>query len=392
MPRLSLSQEEARTRVQYAAASGLSPARLGGAIAAALAIAVPSDGYRLFGIDPRTLLVNRLLAASEEDGWARTEWLREVYLAAEPLWYLELPNLKRANLRAVAFQDRQDICWGYPRDLLSAVEEKEHYRLFHELRSPVGGTLLAIFTADDQPIAALQWYRRDPQRPFRSGDVAFVNQLAPTIGKSIAASLARERAMRDGELPDASGILVLGPDGDVRFGTPAGETWLALLGRIDRGMGDPLPTAVRSAVAALRAGSDGAMVGTVAVPVPGGVVRVEASPAGADGAVAIVLSGERPPPPPSVPVDWPLTPQERQAVDLLIRGLGNRQIADRLFVSEHTVEWHLRHAYEKVGVRSRSQLLARLFHELYLPNVAVLGDAVTAGEPVALPPRRGRVA
>ncbi|MEA2597461.1 MAG: hypothetical protein QOF01_3930 [Thermomicrobiales bacterium] len=167
----------------------------------------------------------------------------------------------------------------------------------------------------------------------------------------------------------------------------------ALLGRIDRGAGDPLPTAVRSAVAALRVGSEGAVVGTVAVSVPGGAVRVEASPAGADGAVAVVLSAERPPAPPSVPGDWPLSPQERQVVELLIRGLGNREIADRLFVSEHTVEWHLGHAYEKVGVRSRSQLLARLFHELYLPNVAALGDAGAAvDEPTALPPRRGRVA
>jgi DNA-binding CsgD family transcriptional regulator len=389
-------QEEARSRIQRATSFGLAPARLAGAIATALQTAVPCDGYRWFGIDPRTLLVNRLLAASDDDGWARTEWLREVYLAAGPLAHIELPNLMRARLRAVAFQDRQDRCWGFPREMLTTLDERAHYRHFHDLRSPVGGTMLATFAADDQPVAALQWYRREPNQPFRAGEIAFVNQLAQAIGNAIAASLARERAMRQGDVPEASGILMLTPGGEVGFGTPAGERWRDLLGQIDRGTGDRLPTAVRAAVAALRASDDDGIgvvsgVGAVSLPIPGGSVRIEASSAGPDGSVAIVLAAERPPAPASVPVTWPLTPQERQVVDLLIQGQSNRQISDRLFVSEHTVEWHLRHAYEKIGVRSRNQLLSRLFHEVYLPGVTDL-DVVGGNEPIALPSRQSRVA
>src|SRR5215213_6526121 len=121
MPRLSKAQEEARSRIHRAVGLGLSPARLAEAIAAGLQIAMPCDGYRLFGIDPRTLLVNRLLAASDDDGWARTEWLREVYLSAGPLSFIELPFLMRANLRAVAFQDHQERCWGFPREVLATI-------------------------------------------------------------------------------------------------------------------------------------------------------------------------------------------------------------------------------------------------------------------------------
>jgi DNA-binding CsgD family transcriptional regulator len=107
-----------------------------------------------------------------------------------------------------------------------------------------------------------------------------------------------------------------------------------------------------------------------------------------------VLAAERPPDPPAVPPTWPLTPQERQVVDLVLQGQSNRQISDRLFVSEHTVEWHLRHAYEKVGVRSRNQLLSRLFHELYLPGVVDFDEVSATGgkEPIALPSRQIRVA
>lgn len=120
-------------------------------------------------------------------------------------------------------------------------------------------------------------------------------------------------------------------------------------------------------------------------------MRVEASPAAPDGTVAIVLSEERPPAPPAVPATWALTPQEGQIVDLLIQGLSNRQIADRLYLSEHTIEWHLRHAYDKIGVRTRTQLLARLFQELYLPTISPVADTATIA-PIPLAPRRPRVA
>jgi DNA-binding CsgD family transcriptional regulator len=205
--------------------------------------------------------------------------------------------------------------------------------------------------------------------------------------------------MQQGELPDASGILMLTPTGDIGFGTPAGERWRDVLGQVDRGTADTLPTAVRSAVAALRAQQVGEVevvsgVGIVSVPVPGGSVRIEASAAGPDGSVAIVLAAERPPDPPAVPASWPLTPQERQVVDLVLQGRSNRQISDRLFVSEHTIEWHLRHAYEKVGVRSRNQLLSRLFQEIYLPGVIDFDkvNQIDEREPIALSSRQSRVA
>jgi DNA-binding CsgD family transcriptional regulator len=48
-----------------------------------------------------------------------------------------------------------------------------------------------------------------------------------------------------------------------------------------------------------------------------------------------------------------LTPREREVHALLVSGLTNRQIAQALFVSEKTVKVHVRHIYDKLGVRSR---------------------------------------
>jgi len=55
-----------------------------------------------------------------------------------------------------------------------------------------------------------------------------------------------------------------------------------------------------------------------------------------------------------------LTEAERRAVELAAEGRSNKEIAQALFISVHTVEVHLSHAYAKLGVRSRAQLARRL--------------------------------
>lgn len=55
---------------------------------------------------------------------------------------------------------------------------------------------------------------------------------------------------------------------------------------------------------------------------------------------------------------------ELEVVALVHEGLGNREIAARLFVSPRTVQTHLTHVYAKVGVASRvalAQLASRKF-------------------------------
>jgi DNA-binding CsgD family transcriptional regulator len=51
-----------------------------------------------------------------------------------------------------------------------------------------------------------------------------------------------------------------------------------------------------------------------------------------------------------------LTPQERHIAELARDGVSNQDIGARLFLSRRTVEWHLRHVYSKLGIRSRREL------------------------------------
>lgn len=53
-----------------------------------------------------------------------------------------------------------------------------------------------------------------------------------------------------------------------------------------------------------------------------------------------------------------LTRREREVAALVAEGLTNREIADRLFISERTADGHLEHIREKLAVRSRAQIAA----------------------------------
>jgi len=54
-----------------------------------------------------------------------------------------------------------------------------------------------------------------------------------------------------------------------------------------------------------------------------------------------------------------LTLAETAVAALVVDGRTNREIAQQLFISPHTVNAHLRHIFDKMGVRSRVELTRR---------------------------------
>jgi DNA-binding CsgD family transcriptional regulator len=60
----------------------------------------------------------------------------------------------------------------------------------------------------------------------------------------------------------------------------------------------------------------------------------------------------------------PLTARESQIASTAAVGYANQEIADRLFITTHTVEYHLKKVFRKLGIVSRRQLRDRVSGEL----------------------------
>lgn len=52
-----------------------------------------------------------------------------------------------------------------------------------------------------------------------------------------------------------------------------------------------------------------------------------------------------------------LSNREAEVAELVTQGLSNKEVANRLFVTEKTVKFHLTNIYKKMNVKSRAQLI-----------------------------------
>ena len=59
------------------------------------------------------------------------------------------------------------------------------------------------------------------------------------------------------------------------------------------------------------------------------------------------------------PTGPPLTDREREVLDLVAGGATNREIAERLFLSPHTIKEHTSALYRKLGVRNRAEAVQK---------------------------------
>ena len=65
-----------------------------------------------------------------------------------------------------------------------------------------------------------------------------------------------------------------------------------------------------------------------------------------------------------------LSARERDIARLVLQGLSTAEIAKELFLSPHTVQDYLKVIFDRVGVHSRREMVARVFTEHYAPRMA----------------------
>ena len=254
--------------------------------------------------------------------------------------------------------------------------------------------IAALRTPSGAVWGALGLYR-EPGRPlFDDADLAFVQAVAPSLAEGARRGLLVGEAV-DPEGPDAPGLVVLSDDGEVESATPGVERWLAALPDGDWDAGK-LPSAVLAVAGqALRTAEHPDEPGQVAVSrvlsqAGTWVVLHGASlVSGGDRRVAVIVEPAHPARiAPLLMSAYGLTEREQHVTRLVLQGNSTAEIAQRLVVSAHTVQQHLKSIFDKTGVRSRRDLVGKVFFTHYEPRLRdnerrALQDQPLRGGPVA---------
>jgi DNA-binding CsgD family transcriptional regulator len=155
-------------------------------------------------------------------------------------------------------------------------------------------------------------------------------------------------------------IVLVGPRGEIRAATPAAATWLTTVQDAAQGR---LNLTLYAVVSGARANPSGTASARMRDP-SGEWVTVRASRLLAgDDPEQMVVTIE-----PAASLDvarlmlgaYATSRREQDVCLELIAGRSTSEIAERLFISPHTVQDHLKSLFEKVGARSRSELVAKI--------------------------------
>ena len=244
-------------------------------------------------------------------------------------------------------------------------------------------------TQDGVPWAAVSLYR-EPGRPeFDADEVAFLLELAPYLAEGTRRGLLIGEAS-DPEAPDAPGLLVLGVDLSVESMTSGVERWLAALPDGDWEAKQRLPSAVLAvARRALRTAGGVDSPGEIALArvlsQTGRWIVLHGAALVSDRSrrAAVIIEPAHPARiAPLLMAAYGLSEREQEVTRLVLQGASTTEIAERLFVSAHTVQDHLKSVFEKTDVRSRRELVGKVFFAYYEPRLRDNERRVIDGKPV----------
>jgi DNA-binding CsgD family transcriptional regulator len=314
-------------------------------------------------VDPRTLLWTGF---GIESGATRT-------LAAARWRFVENELLERDFGKYHELNRRRTAVTTLHRETHGEPDRSARYRRIHRSLG-FGAELRAIFRAGRVTWGSVALVRDEGQPDFSDGEVAFVARITGHVAHGLRDALLRDAVTTTGT-DRAPGVLVLDADGSVRSLTEQASLWLEQFPP-DRGTGLALPAVVHAvARRALAAPATPGGRSSASVRLTSGTwLTVHAAALQTaradDGAVAVTLA-------PAAVADLEplrlalhdLTPREREVAQLLTRGATNEEIARALWISRHTVKDHVKAVYAKIGVASRVELSAKLFHEHVMPQL-----------------------
>lgn len=248
--------------------------------------------------------------------------------------------------------------------------------------------IVALRTSAGDTWGGLGLYRARGEPMFDSEEIAFFRDLAPTLAAGARRALLLGEAA-DPDTPEAPGLVVLSPTWEVESASAGVERWMSDLpgGRWEAGQ---LPPAVLSVAGqALRSAEGRDTPGEVALArvltSSGTWVVLHGATLVGDGRPRIAVIVEPAHPARITPIlmsAFGLTEREQDVTRLVLQGESTSSIAERLVVSPHTVQQHLKRIFEKTGVHSRRDLVGKVFFSYYEPRLRDNEARVPTGKPL----------
>lgn len=363
----------AAERIHALCTAGLPAQELIQRVAGQIRAAVPADALFMAATDPDTLLA---LGAGVVEG------LPERVCA--PFWAFEFEVPDYNKFTDLAHGRRQVA------DLHAATGGRpERSPRWRELTGLMDahGEMRAAFTSGGRAWGVLHVNRAGGPGGFADDEVAFVTSIAPVVGRGLRAALLCQPS--GGPAGRGPGMAVVDPDNRVVSVTPEAVEWFAEIESVRRlreplaGVDMPSEVIVAAQEARARAvdpHARGTATRARARTRSGTWLLIHASCLrGADGAVGdtavVVEPAKASEVAPLVVEAYGLTAREVDVTQALARGLTTNEIAAELHLSRYTVQDHLKAVYEKVGVSSRGELVAKMFADHYHDRLA---DAIVA--------------
>ncbi len=330
------------------------------------------------GLDARALrrqIVDELrrAVAFEAHAWLLTDPVTAVGAApvADVPWMRELPS--QIRLKYATRVNRWTALGDTPVALLheTTAGDPAQSLVWRDLlvRYGIGDVASVVFEDRFGCWAFLELWRSDTAGSFTGAETRFLTDLVTPLTLALRRCQASTFVVRGPRDQPRVGpvVLLLSPELQVRSQTAQAQEYLRVL--VPPGEGrQPVPAAAYNVAAQLLAVEDGidSSPPTARVHVSDGLwmtvraARLDGPGSAREQDIAVTFeessAAER--------VDLfcrahGLTPRERELIDHLVAGHDTRDVARRMFLSENTVQDHLKSIFAKTATRSRRSLLSR---------------------------------
>ncbi|MDQ3862188.1 MAG: helix-turn-helix transcriptional regulator [Actinomycetota bacterium] len=253
---------------------------------------------------------------------------------------------------------------------------------YQEILEPLdlGDELRAALTVGSKCWGFMCLHRERSSPNFTPAEAAFLAKLTPHLAEGLRTALLIGATQEAPSSPAGPGLLLLAEDLSLVATTPAAEGWLAEVAQSDRRSTLELPDAVYAVAARLLALERSGHTPHNLMPrirlrtASGRWLVLHASRLRAEqteGQIAVIFEEARPSEiAPLIADAYGLTMREGEITQLVLRGLSTAEVSRDLHITPNTVRDHFKAIFDKVGVRSRRELVGQVFAQHYQPHMA----------------------